>query len=89
MAKKDYLPLTKREEDVFAFILGYIVDNRVAPTRQEIADKFKFTPPGAQKFIQALEDKGRIITIKSDGKRMNRNIVIIENQTLRKNQSEV
>lgn len=83
MAKKDYLPLTDREEDVFAFILGYIVDHKYAPTRQEIADKFKFTPPGAQKFIQALEDKGRIITIKSDGKRMNRNIVIVERQTLR------
>jgi len=83
MAKKAYLPLTEREEEVFAYILGYIVDNGYSPTRQEIADHFKFTPPGAQKFIQSLEDKGRIITIKNDGKRINRNIVIVEKRTLR------
>ncbi len=76
------LPLTKREEDVFAYILGYIVDNGYSPTRQEIADKFEITPPGAQKFIQALEDKGRIITVKEDGKRIARNIVIVD-RTLR------
>lgn len=77
------LPLTKREEDVFAYILGYIVDNKWAPTRQEIATHFGITPPGAQKFIQALEDKGRIVTIKEDGKRIARNIAVVENRTLR------
>jgi len=77
------LPLTKREEDVFAYILGYIVDNGWAPTRQEIATKFEITPPGAQKFIQALEDKGRIVTIKENGKRIARNIAVVENKTLR------
>lgn len=77
------LPLTKREEDVFAYILGYIVDNGFAPTRQEIGDHFKITPSGSQKFIQSLEDKGRIIILKEKGKRIARNIAVVENKTLR------
>lgn len=78
MIKKAHLPLTEREEDIFAYILGYVVDNRFSPTRQEIADRFEITPQGVQKFIQSLEDKGRIITVKSNGKRIARNIVIVE-----------
>lgn len=77
------LPLTKREEDVFAYILGYIMDNGFSPTRQEIADHFEITPSGSQKFIQALENKGRIIILKEEGKRIARNIAVVENKTLR------
>lgn len=73
------LPLTKREEDIFAYILGYIVDNGYSPTRQELGDKFEITPQGAQKFVQALIDKGKIRAVKQRGKlRTPRNIVIVE-----------
>lgn len=75
-------PLTKREEDVFAYILGYIVDYKYSPTRQEIGDKFKITPMGAQKFIQALSDKGKIKILKKVGGLIKRNIVIVENKDL-------
>jgi len=76
------LPLTKREEDIFAYVLGFIVDNGYSPTRQEIADKFEFTPMGAQKFIQALADKGKIKVLKKRGGKVWRNIVIVENDNL-------
>jgi len=75
------MPLTNREEDIFAYILGYVVDWGYSPTRQEIATKFEMTPPGAQKFVQALADKGRIRLRKERGKeRSNRNIIIIERE---------
>ncbi|NCD40587.1 MAG: hypothetical protein EOL88_00695 [Bacteroidia bacterium] len=77
MAKVN-LPLTSREEDIFAYILGYIVDNNYSPTRQEIADKFSISPTGAQKFIQSLIDKGRIRVIKKKGGRVWRNIVLVK-----------
>jgi len=83
MNKKNHLPLTEREQEVFAYILGYIVDNGYSPTRQEIANKFEFTPQGAQKFVQSLVDKGRIVIIKHGKSNIARNIVIVENATLR------
>lgn len=73
------LPLTKREEDVFAFILGYIVDNEFSPTRQEIADEFMISVQGAQKFVQNLINKGKVRTIKQRGKqRTHRNLMIVK-----------
>lgn len=73
---KSHIPLTKREEDIFAYILGYIVDNSYSPTRQEIATFFKITPQGVQRFIRSLEEKGKIAIISCKGKRTIRNIVI-------------
>lgn len=77
MRYKREMPLTKREQDIYAFILGYIVDNGWSPTRQEIADNFKFSPTASQKFLDALSDKGKIRLLKGEGKRINRNIVLI------------
>jgi len=70
------LPLTSREEDIYIYIMGYIVDNGYSPTRQEIANQFKFSPTASQKFLDSLEAKGRIRLIKKEGKRLNRNIVL-------------
>ena len=82
MAKVN-LPLTKKEEDVFVYLLGYIVDYGYSPTRQEVGNKFEITPQGAQKFIQSLIDKGKIKTVKQRGKhRTTRNIVIVEKAPL-------
>jgi Mn-dependent DtxR family transcriptional regulator len=54
------LPLTDREEDILAYIYGYIDDNKFSPTRQEIADKFKMARPGADYFVNQLAEKGKI-----------------------------
>ncbi len=70
------LPLTKREEDFFAYILGYIVDNNFPPTRKEIADHFNISVGGAQKFVSALCRKNRIRLLGGKGKMVKRNIVI-------------
>ena len=74
------LPLTKREEDIFAYILGYIVDNEYSPTRQEIADQFGITPMGAQKFVKVLEAKGKVKILKKKNGLIKRNITIVENK---------
>lgn len=76
MENKTHLSLTEREKEIFAYILGYVVDNGISPTREEIAEKFKFSLNAAQKFVQSLCDKGRITILKKEGKRINRNIVI-------------
>jgi len=54
------LPLTKKEEDILAYIYGYIDDNKFSPTRQEIAEKFKITRPGVDYFVYQLAEKGKI-----------------------------
>jgi SOS-response transcriptional repressor LexA len=54
------LPLTTREEEILAYIYGYIDDNHYSPTRKEIADKFKMSAQGAQHFIQQLIEKNKI-----------------------------
>ncbi len=70
------LPLTKKEEDVFAYILGYIVDNGYSPTRREIADRFNISIVGAQYFVNVLCQKNRIRLLGKKGKMVKRNIVI-------------
>ena len=54
------LPLTKKEEDILAYIYGYTEDNGYSPTRQEIAWKFEMTKNGADYFVLQLEKKGKI-----------------------------
>lgn len=76
------LPLTKKEKRVLDFIIGYVVYNGFAPTRQEIGTNFGFTPQGAQKFIQNLISKGKIKLVKQRGKNLtSRNIVVLKNKT--------
>ena len=55
------LPLTKTEEKVWAYLLGYITDNQYAPTRQEVAIKMGFGSRQMAQFVLSnLERKGRI-----------------------------
>lgn len=68
------LPLTDKEEQVLAYIYGYIDENGYSPTRKEIADKFEITRQGAESFISNLELKGKIRIIKAN---FARNIKIV------------
>jgi repressor LexA len=54
------LPLTSREEEILAYIYGYIDDNGYSPTRQEIAEKFKMRKAAADYFVNQLSEKGKI-----------------------------
>ena len=54
------LPLTTREEEILAFIYGYIDDNHYSPTRKEIADKFKMSTQAAHYFIGKLIEKDKL-----------------------------
>jgi DNA-binding MarR family transcriptional regulator len=76
MSNKINLPLTKREEEIFVYILGYIVDNEYSPTRREIAERFDMGISGADKFVSSLVDKGKLKLIKKRNGIVNRNIVI-------------
>lgn len=67
-------PITKKEQDVYSYILGYISDNGYSPTREEIGAKFGISPPGANRFVKSLVDKGKLELIQQEGKRINRNI---------------
>lgn len=54
------LPLTAKEEEILAYIYGYIDDNLYSPTRKEIADKFKMTTQAAHYFIGKLIEKDKL-----------------------------
>lgn len=54
------LPITEKENEILAFIYGYIDDNGYSPTRQEIADKFKMSSRGADYFVSQLENKNKL-----------------------------
>jgi SOS-response transcriptional repressor LexA len=55
-----FLPLTEKENEVLAYIYGYISDNGFSPTRQEIAKKIKTSRPGADYFVTQLVEKGKL-----------------------------
>jgi len=72
---KKRLPLTKKEEKVWGYILGYITDNEYPPTIMEIAEIAG--SPNHQTglyFVQQLEDKGYIARTRGKW----RNISIVE-----------
>ncbi|MEK7180112.1 MAG: hypothetical protein AAB706_01440 [Patescibacteria group bacterium] len=52
--------LTAREDEVLAYILGYISDNNYSPMLREIAMKFGFTKMRASQLVDSLVRKGRI-----------------------------
>jgi SOS-response transcriptional repressor LexA len=54
------LPLTEKEEDILAYVYGYIDDNKYSPTRQEIGDKFGMSKQAANCFIGKLVEKGKL-----------------------------
>jgi len=54
-------PLTKRQQEIFDFILEQMVANGAPPTRAEIADYFGFrSPNAAEDHLKALDKKGHI-----------------------------
>ena len=54
-------PLTKRQQEIFDFILECMATNGAPPTRVEIADHFGFkSPNAAEDHLKALDKKGHI-----------------------------
>ena len=54
-------PLTKRQQEIFDFILECMATNGAPPTRVEIADNFGFrSPNAAEDHLKALDKKGHI-----------------------------
>ncbi|MBL4671361.1 MAG: transcriptional repressor LexA [Arenicella sp.] len=61
MKDTELLPLTKRQQQIFDFILDCMVANGAPPTRVEIADNFGFrSPNAAEDHLKALDKKGHI-----------------------------
>jgi len=57
----DLKPLTKRQQEIFDFILDQMAANGAPPTRQEIAHYFGFkSPNAAEDHLKALHKKGYI-----------------------------
>lgn len=72
---KTRLPLTKKEEQVWGYILGYISDREYSPTAREIAEHAgSNNQQTGQYFIQQLVNKGYLKIEKGKW----RNIRIIE-----------
>ena len=71
--------LTKKEEDVLAFIYGYFSDNDFSPTRQEVGEHFNISRQGADFFIYSLIKKGKLLI---DKKKEWRNILIASWQVI-------
>lgn len=59
-------PLTKTQENIYAFVAGYYDDNGYAPTGQEIAEKFGTTSQVVDQHLRNIAAKG---WIKFNGKR--------------------
>ena len=61
MKHSEMKPLTKRQQEIFDFILDCIATNGAPPTRVEIADNFGFrSPNAAEDHLKALAKKGHI-----------------------------
>lgn len=66
---KPRLPLSKREDKVWTYILGYFADNEYSPTRQEIADGVGFNHRNeATKCVNNMVKKGWLKTKKNEGR---------------------
>ena len=61
MKHSEIKPLTKRQQEIFDFILECMATNGAPPTRVEIADHFGFrSPNAAEDHLKALAKKGHI-----------------------------
>ncbi len=61
MKHSDLKPLTRRQQEIFDFILDCMAVNGAPPTRVEIADHFGFrSPNAAEDHLKALAKKGHI-----------------------------
>lgn len=54
------IPLTERQESIFAFIRGFISTKGYSPSMREVSDAFGITVKGAWDHVSALERKGYI-----------------------------
>ncbi|MFT5572900.1 MAG: repressor LexA [Cryomorphaceae bacterium] len=61
MTHSELKPLTKRQQEIFDFILECMATNGAPPTRVEIAEHFGFrSPNAAEDHLKALDKKGHI-----------------------------
>ena len=61
MKQTELKPLTKRQQEIFDFILERMASNGAPPTRVEIATHFGFkSPNAAEDHLKALDKKGHI-----------------------------
>lgn len=61
MSKQELSPLTKRQQEIFNYLLEFITSNGAPPTRVEIAEHFGFkSPNAAEDHLKALDKKGHI-----------------------------
>jgi repressor LexA len=61
MKDAELKPLTKRQQQIFDFILECMLENGAPPTRVEIADHFGFrSANAAEDHLKALDKKGHI-----------------------------
>lgn len=61
MKQTELKPLTKRQQEIFDFIIECMASNGAPPTRVEIADHFGFkSPNAAEDHLKALDKKGHI-----------------------------
>jgi UDPglucose 6-dehydrogenase len=51
------LGITPKQKQIFDFIEGYYLENKYAPTLEEIAKKFKKSKPTIHQYVKALVDK--------------------------------
>jgi len=58
--------LTPKQEDIYAYVAGYIVDNGYSPTYQEIASKLGITTQMVESHIKNIVKKD---WLKFNGKR--------------------
>lgn len=65
--------LTKTQCDIYAFVAGYIYDNKFSPTYQEIADRTHISVQAVDSHVRNIARKG---WIKFNGKK-HRKITLI------------
>lgn len=53
-------PLTKGEDRVYTYILGFLADNGYAPSYKTIAEALGMTSNGATLHVKNIEQKGWI-----------------------------
>jgi predicted transcriptional regulator len=52
------MKLTKKQEDVYSYIAGYITDYGYSPTYQEVAEKLSMTTQSVEAHVKNLVTKG-------------------------------
>lgn len=52
--------LTEKQQRVYAYVAGYILDNGYSPTGQEIAERLHISPQAVSMHLKSLKEKGLI-----------------------------